>query len=777
MISNSVSKSRIVMLGLLLLSLVFVFAGCAGDEGSAGLPGQAGPAGQDGQDVSAVAKLETCIVCHGNNRAADPAALHPGLQTPLAVTTVISAVTTSTTGTATQLVTAFTVTGPGVLSSLTGTTTQDAGNRLAFLRLGYAKLVPAANPGDPDIWVTYTSGDRLFTRLTATAISSGFSFTYVSAVFNNATTFNLAATTRVMLLISGSAVADAQNATFDLVPDGSAITLTRDITTTAACNECHNKLIGPLSVSVLEDGSPVHDGARFVTKVCVVCHTTTLGGGVAEFAPMVHKIHAAKKDFGLGDFSEVTLPQALFNCRKCHKGTDGDHWMTRPSMQACATCHDIVFFDTQITPAPAGFTPHSGGPQTSNAACTFCHPNDLTPISTNHAPIPTAHQADDSTPHNPFPPTGAASFAYEISSVTTDSNLPVVTFRILTGATFTTTTTPVTLSCTASSNTNTAGTLLTGFSGSPSFLVVYALPQDGVTTMTDWNNLGKPSGQPVSVAIANVCNGTQGSMTGPDASGFYTATLRGSNNSAAFPAGATLRAVALQGYFTQISPALPRHAVSVQRGVTGDAVRRNVVDPEKCALCHEFFQGHGGNRVKETQVCVMCHVPNLSSSGRGANVANLTAANAAALTAAGFDATNPATWPEKSMNFKDLIHGIHASGKRVKPFEWVRDRGTSGVFFYDMAEVTFPGVLSDCETCHRPGTFNIDVMPSSVLPSTDVTSDGTGTTTVAQDRASLPNATDLVISPVTAACIACHDTGVAAIHTQQNGGSTGVPRQ
>jgi OmcA/MtrC family decaheme c-type cytochrome len=617
-----------------------------------------------------------------------------------------------------------------------------------------------------------SGSDRDFRRLTSSAIASGFSFTYVSPEFDNTAVtglFDGAVTNRTLVLVaSGNAVADPQNATFDFVPNGTPAPVTRDIVTTAACNECHNKLGSPLGFSEF------HGGARFETKACATCHTTALGGGVAELAPMVHKIHAAKKDFGLGDFSEVTLPQALFNCRKCHKGTDGDHWMTRPSMQACATCHDIVFSAATVT---TGFTLHSGGEQTSNLACTFCHPNDLTPVGTNHAPIPTVHQADDSTPHNPFPPTGAVSFAYEISSVTTDSNLPVVTFRILTGATFTTTTTPVTLSCTASSSTNTADTLLTGFSGSPSFLVVYAMPQDGVTTMTDWNNLGKPSGQPVSVAIANVCNGTQGSMTGPDASGFYTATLRGSNNSAAFPAGATLRAVALQGYFTQISPALPRHAVSVQRGVTGDAVRRNVVDPEKCALCHEFFQGHGGNRVKETQVCAMCHVPNLSSSGRGANVANLTAANAAALTAAGFDATNPATWPEKSMNFKDLIHSTHASGKRVKPYEFVRDRGTSGVFFYDMSEVTFPGVLSDCETCHRPGTFNIDAMPSSVLPSTDVISDGTGTTTVAQDRASLPNATDLVISPVTAACIACHDTGVAAIHTQQNGGSTGVPRQ
>ena len=38
--------------------------------------------------------------------------------------------------------------------------------------------------------------------------------------------------------------------------------------------------------------------------------------------------------------------------------------------------------------------------------------------------------------------------------------------------------------------------------------------------------------------------------------------------------------------------------------------------PTGCLECHEIFEGHGGNRVSNAQVCVMCHNPNLSSSGR-----------------------------------------------------------------------------------------------------------------------------------------------------------------
>lgn len=745
--TNSTKKIMLLLVCSAMLFAMSLLAGCKGDNGAAG---------SNGQDVTPIAAIETCTVCHDSGRAADPAALHPGLQTPAAVNTVISAVSTSTTGTSTNFVINFSITGAGVLSSLTSTTSSDSGKRLASLRFAYAKLKTAANAYDPDVWVSYTTRDADVTKLTD--LGSG-NFRYVSAKYDNTTLFDPAVINRVMLMVSGSAVADPTNTIYDFVPNGAAAPATRDIVTTAACNECHNKLGSP------QGNADFHSGSRFEAKACATCHTTALGGGAAEFAPMVHKIHAAKKDFGLGDFSEVTLPQALFNCRKCHKGTDGDHWKTKPIMTACATCHDVVFSSASVT---TGFTLHSGGEQADNSECATCHPNNLT--STNAVPV--VHMADDASPNNPDVPTGAVNFSYEISSVTTDNNQPVVKFRVL-GDANATPVTPVTLICDSSSST-TANTLLSGFSGSPSFLVAFALPQDGVTTMVDYNNLGNAAAQPASVSIANVCNGTQGSMTGPDASGYYTATLTGSSNAAVFPADATLRSVSLQGYFTQVSPALARHTVSVVKGVTGDTARRSVVDPAKCGLCHEFFQGHGGNRVYETQVCVVCHVPNLSSSGRGASVANLSAANADALTAAGFDATKPETWPEKSMNFKDLIHSTHASAKRTNPFQFVRDRGTSGVYFYDMSEVTFPGVLSDCETCHISGTYDVN-MPS-VLPSTNVTTDGNASTAVADDRKNLPNDKDLVISPTASACIACHDADVSMTHTLQNGASIDVTR-
>ena len=311
-----------------------------------------------------------------------------------------------------------------------------------------------------------------------------------------------------------------------------------------------------------------------------------------------------------------------------------------------------------------------------------------------------------------------------------------------------------------------------GFSASNvGFLVAYTLPQDGIAPV-DYNNKGRSAAQPTSVTLASLAP----SLTGSPAS--YTAIL----TSAAFPGGATMRAVALQGYFTQaaggpVAANTARHTPSVVMGVTGDAVRREVVDRAKCLSCHETLELHGGSRVDNPQVCVICHNPNLSSSGRGADPANLNQDNRDRLNADGYDANNPLTYPEATNNFKDMIHGIHASGVRTFPYEFVRDRGTSGVFYYDWSEVTFPGIPSNCLTCHKPGTFDAD-LPAGVLLTTDNTTDGTNATTadVRAARTSVPNATDLVNSPTASACYMCHDSNPAAFHIGQNGGVIDVPR-
>ncbi len=42
------------------------------------------------------------------------------------------------------------------------------------------------------------------------------------------------------------------------------------------------------------------------------------------------------------------------NCTRCHDGSlsaQGDNWKNRPSIEACGSCHDNVYFTAQADPA------------------------------------------------------------------------------------------------------------------------------------------------------------------------------------------------------------------------------------------------------------------------------------------------------------------------------------------------------------------------------------------------------------------------------------------
>ena len=492
---------------------------------------------------------------------------------------------------------------------------------------------------------------------------------------------------------------------------------------------------------------------------------------------MVHRIHRGEElartgyNFAGVLFNEVTYPQDRRNCLKCHRGPDGDNFKNVPNRAACGACHDHINFTTGenlLVPAQ----PHSI--QLNDSQCAICH----TPQA-----IVDKHTTANKTPNNPGVLAGAVNFSYEISSVTvTASTQPVIKFRILNNDTGT----PIVFNGTTS---GTGGNVLAGFTGNPSFVIAYAVAQNGIVP-AEYNNLGNglAASQPLTVSLGNLTSTdpawtyapttSYGTLSAPDASGFYTATV--TNAARGFPSGSTMRAVGLQGAFTQlagtngIAANTARNAISVVKGVTGDTQRRAIIDPTKCGNCHEGLELHGGSRVlglgsdpTQPVVCVMCHVPNLSSSGRWASLANLSPTEAAKLTADGYDAANPATWPEATQNFKNLVHQIHASAKRTNQFRHVRDRGTSGVFYYNWGHVTFPGILRNCETCHKAGTAGgyDGNLPAGALSTTNITG------TLAADRTTVPNANDDVTLPFLATCVGCHDNSQATAHMIANGGA------
>jgi OmcA/MtrC family decaheme c-type cytochrome len=225
--------------------------------------------------------------------------------------------------------------------------------------------------------------------------------------------------------------------------------------------------------------------------------------------------------------------------------------------------------------------------------------------------------------------------------------------------------------------------------------------------------------------------------------------------------------------------------------VTGDEIRRLVVDVNKCGNCHEWFEGHGGNRVvglqlnpvDQTQplVCALCHVPNLSTSGRSIDPAKaadrdgdpLTADPAAATVDLG--SSDTWTWPEDTNNLKDMIHGIHASAVRTNDYKFVRGRNDG--IYYNWAEVTFPeqNGVRNCLLCHTEGTYELpltdNVLETTVRTTgTDDGLDGDDFAAVGTARGSVPNATDWVSTPTASTCYMCHDSATALAHIRQNGG-------
>jgi len=631
-------------------------------------------------------------------------------------------------------------------SPVTGIGAQwDADNR--FVRFTITKLVPGSN-GDPSVRVSYTRAtandgttDPNYDSGSSLVDHGGgrYPFTFNTDVANvSGVTYEPTLSHRVAGQIGSNAVSlEAQNMFLDFVPAGGQVTDTRNIVTVDSCNECH--------------GSLVMHGRRFVAEYCVNCHTPELAAGEGDMKSMIHKVHTAQKfnllDDGV-DYAEVTYPQNITNCRKCHNGEDeatpdGDNWRKVPSMVACGSCHFDVDFATG--------TNHPGGPQSNNTLCSACHP-----ASGGGASVETVHLTANATPNNPDVPTGLSNFSYEIAEARVNAaNVLAVDLSILRDDT------PMDLL-----------NLPADLGSSPSFLFGYAGgPQDGIANPNDYNNLGRSAGQPQSSSLVDLIAGGSVAASGTD--GVFTVTVPD-----AFPVGAKMRVVALQSRFNQTvgEETFDRPTVSVVKPVEGDTERRVVVDPAKCANCHERLELHGGSRVVGAgsdsmvpNVCVICHNPNLSSSGRTANPAEaLQEDTVAAL------GDNPLIYPERSMQLKNLVHGLHAADRRSQDYEFVRNR-LNGIY-YNWNEVTFPGVLNNCLTCHVEGTYELP-LPVDVLMATEWTTTGDPAEdrdAILAARDAVPNGTDLVNTPTAGTCYHCHDDSLAVAHMEQNGGQINV---
>lgn len=660
------------------------------------------------------------------------------------------------------------------------------------------------------------AGDYTYTFPTTSTTNGPIMVAYDTTKLNETHVVWIQATRQTDLVFTLNAnTFFAANAPYYFVPSGSGSPLVREIVAQGKCDGCHTKFKAE-TVST----AAFHGGGRVNAAMCNVCHNpgrTT--NPLADSASFIHRIHNGEQVATANLFHGIaaTYPQDTRNCDGCHAGAaQGNQAWTNPSEIACKGCHDYVSFTESAPtvcetngqlvrgvdgkPLPCN---HFAGP---NPNCASCHgatggfptaryhkpvappdPNNLWRGGTNantHASYVAAVG---------FVPPGADTITYDVktvdtvldTTVTPNVKRPRVMFKFKRNGTdvvFPTYVPGVTTE------------LMPNFVGSPSAYFAFAVPQDGITKPSDFN-------ASVSGYIKNIWKGTAtgtgaGTLTGPDTSGYYTLTLTGVQ----IPASATMLTGGI-GYTYSLATAPPLVQTNVagypwipnipddgkaQGGLsvpppnvwkvaTGYTGRRGIVETAKCNACHGALgvkpNFHAGQR-NDGPTCSFCHNPNRTSSG----------------------------W---SAGSKYFIHAIHAGRKRVVDFTWHATQAGPG---YD--EIEFPGTLNTCTVCHTANTYdftnttNLNAIPGMQLTtvatgrydtnplvnstyytiSPYVIADGvydygngfsySAATNVTTEAAG----TTLVLSQITGACVACHDSTIAVNHMRSNGGQFYAPR-
>ena len=694
----------IVILGMMLAACSDGSNGAAGAAGPAGTPGPVGPAGSSGGiPVTSAEKINVEI-----SSASVPA----GGGAP-----TVSVSLTNDLG-----------------QGLTGL---PAGN----IRFIIAQLTPGTN-GSSSEWqsyVTRTSGGIPNAQATTETATSGtyvdnndgtYEYTFAEALTDYAggPVFDQTKTHRVGIEIrtnSGGFHPDnipANNAPLDFLPTGGAPLFTRLIIDSDNCNACHDNLTR-------------HGGARFEVEYCVLCHNPPSidgdSGNTIDLKRLVHNIHSGRPDYQLigrngrvSEWSGVVWPQDIRNCATCHDESDADtpqagNYRLVPNRAACGTCHydDGTAGNGEHEYAIENGTHPGGFVFNDDSQCVDCHgPNGTVTNSDGRlVQVPVAHEIRTRT--------AAEAFEFNILSIsdTAPGEFTAVTISV---------TDPTNSDATYNIQTDDPFTACDG--GASRLRVNLAW------STTDYTNAGsgRTPALPLQFNPLTACGGT--STDNLDDTFTVTSTT-------AIPAGATgSMMAAIEGHPAvdadddgSVDRLPVRNTVAFAPITDSSAVaRRNIVDIDKCDDCHNELSMHGGNRTDEPQVCVACHNPNMTDIARRSG--------GSCLAEFGADDT--------SIDFKRMIHQMHASGQIGVPFDVCGFGSSAHTFDY-----VYPGHLNNCEGCHLEDTY-YPVDGSEVL----------GTTVDVNDPATPTD--DRVISPNTAVCSTCHTGELEIVHMTQNGG-------
>jgi OmcA/MtrC family decaheme c-type cytochrome len=357
---------------------------------------------------------------------------------------------------------------------------------------------------------------------------------------------------------------------FDFVPDGTNVTVVRDIVRTQTCNKCHDKL------------SAHGTTGRSTMEVCITCHqpqtTDPDTGNTVDMTTMIHKIHmgadlpsvqAGGKYEIIGnaqvlhDYSKIHFSADARNCLACHEAgpaAQKDEWL-KPSRRACGSCHDNVNFATGEN--------HANLPQVSDNQCASCHTVegelefDLS--------IKGAHTIPRFSKELP-------GTVFEVLEVADGSpgKRPTVTFSVKDKA---------------------------GKPILPSEMTRLVLVLSGPTT-----DFGTPVSEDVRGAQGNngVYHWTFNAAMPATAKGSYAVGIEGYRNWTLLR-GTTKEQVVRDAGVNKVMA----FAVTDAKAVA----RRTVVTTAKCNACHSSLSLHGDNR-NTVEQCALCHTPAATDAAR-----------------------------------------------------------------------------------------------------------------------------------------------------------------
>lgn len=392
---------------------------------------------------------------------------------------------------------------------------------------------------------------------------------------------------------------------FSFVPNGAAVTVTRDVVADKSCNACHEQLA-------------FHGGSRRTVLLCNLCHTPQTTdpdtGNTVDMKVMVHKIHmgsdlpsvqAGKPYVIIGnaqskhDYSNIVFPPDARNCKVCHEEgpAQAAQALTNPNRAACGSCHDDVNFATGAN--------HANLPQISDNQCKQCHtPQGELEFDLS---IMGAHQLPKESSY-------LSGLTAQIVSVTNNKagQNPRVAYKLV----------------------------------------------DKNGAMVPMDKIGR---------VALVLAGPTADYVGASARGYVSEDVKAGSTvsgdtylytfKAAIPADAKgSYTIGIESRRSETILAGTTKQMSVQYGAPNQVVhfsvddsavvpRRQIVSTDKCNSCHYNLTLHGDNRNKVEQ-CVLCHNPVENDVAR-----------------------RPASQsPPESVNFALMVHRIHAGQAQTRDY-------------------------------------------------------------------------------------------------------------